>query len=133
MVLPLIVIGVLVLAFLPQIATAVKGFTSGNNSDVKEQRELEKQIQREDEGIFGTIGRIFLGDKSFDEKKIVQDETNNNKLTISVKTNSPVVTSAQSGITINKGALSQDNKVIGFTGLTGFSDFTQSRKKGALE
>jgi len=71
MVLPLLIIGVLVVAFLPQIASAAKKLSESDQTDTEkaaEKRELEKQIKREDEGILKTTGRILFGDKPFDNK-----------------------------------------------------------------
>ena len=70
-----IIIGALVLLFLPQIASAVRNVTdtqTGESEAIKQQkeeREFAKQVQREDEGFFDTIGRFFLGDNAFDKEK----------------------------------------------------------------
>ena len=73
-VLPLLIIGIILLAFSPQIASAVRNIISSKDSDVEKQQqsaELEKQARREDEGIFTTFVSILLGDKTFDEKPTV--------------------------------------------------------------
>lgn len=68
--------------FAPQIASAI---TTYSNAPKEKAKADEKQKQREDEGIFVTVGRVILGDKTLDdaiakenqekEKKIVEENT----------------------------------------------------------
>ena len=49
----------------------IKGIADGSSKTPEEQRaESNKQKNREDEGIFGTLGRILLGDNAFENRKI---------------------------------------------------------------
>ena len=69
MVFPLLIIGIVIVAFLPQIANAAKKIGGSSETEITaEKRELEKQIKREDEGFLKTSVRILFGDKGVDNK-----------------------------------------------------------------
>lgn len=114
MVLPLLILGVILLAFSPQIASAVKNIISSKDPVAEKQqqmKELEKQATREDEGIFVTAGRILFGDKFRDEvvlgkpPKVPKPNTNTVRISSSgkISTDLPILTSKESGITLIPG------------------------------
>ncbi len=48
----------------------IKGIAEGSSKTNEEKKEEARKLKtREDEGIFGTIGRIFLGDEFVDKRK----------------------------------------------------------------
>ncbi|QMU53525.1 MAG: hypothetical protein GKS07_10955 [Nitrosopumilus sp.] len=141
MVLPLLIIGVILLAFAPQIADAVKRITSSSDPDVEKEkqfRELEKETLAADEGIFVSIGRTLFGNKFRDDVILENNKTPLVKnliikpdgTKINVTSTNPIQSSSQTGITVVDGGIVEDNKVIGFSGITGFIDaISQSRSK----
>ena len=133
-----IIIGALVLLFLPQIASAVRNVTdtqTGESEAIKQQkeeREFAKQVQREDEGLFDTVGRFFLGDNAFDKEK-------ENKLDPKPETKSPkrlakITPNDKSPFDIKQGVITEKEtgNIVGFAGLDSFaSEITRRGKEVA--
>ena len=132
-----IIVGALVLLFLLQIASAVRNVTDtqGESEAIKQQkeeREFAKQVQREDEGFFDTVGRFFLGDRAFDsetEKKLdPKPETKSPKRLAKITPNDKSPFDIQQGVITEK----ETGNVVGFAGLDSFaSEITRRGKEVA--
>ena len=132
-----IIVGALVLLFLPQIASAVRNVTDtqGESEAIKQQkeeREFAKQVQREDEGLFDTVGRFFLGDRAFDsetEKKLdPKPETKSPKRLAKVTPNDKSPFDIKQGVITEK----ETGNIVGFAGLDSFaSEITRRGKEVA--
>ena len=71
--LPTIII-LVVLAIL--LVPTLKGIAEGSGkTDEEKTDEARKQKTREDEGLFQTITRIFVGDEKFERKKVRDEES----------------------------------------------------------